>query len=158
MEKTITNVITKLTAINQEVTYAKDRLLEMRIRPYLSGEKKIDGAVLSFTDITERKKSEKILEEYQDSLEKLVEERNKKLELASLYARSLIEASLDPLVTISKEGKIIDVNKATEDVTGYSHEELVGSDFSIISLNQKKHGRDTRKFSPKGSLGIILWR
>lgn len=130
LEKTITNVITNLTAINQEVSYAKDRLLEMHIRPYLSGEKKIDGAVLSFMDITERKKFEKILEEYRDSLEKLVEERNKKLELASLYARSLIEASLDPLVTISTDGKIIDVNKATEDVTGYSREDLVGNDFS----------------------------
>jgi len=30
---------------------------------------------------------------------------------ASLYARSLIEASLDPLVTISPEGKIMDVNE-----------------------------------------------
>ena len=32
---------------------------------------------------------------------------------ASQYARSLIEASLDPLVTISVEGKITDVNEAT---------------------------------------------
>lgn len=258
LKKTITNVIDKLTAIDQEVPYAKDRILEMSIRPYLSGEKKIDGAVLSFTDITERKKAqealkaseeqlrraiegapipiimqaedgevlqisktwtnltgymisdirsfdewvtkavygegankvrdslhelfkghngaialefavktvkgeirywsfnasspgtlqdgrrfvvgmaediterkkgEKILAEYRDSLEKLAEEQKKKLELASLYARNLIEASLDPLVTVSKDGKIIDVNKATEDVTGYSHEELVGSVF-----------------------------
>ena len=53
-----------------------------------------------------------------------------KLLAASLYARSLLEASLDPLVTISKEGKITDVNKATEDVTGCSREELIGSDFS----------------------------
>ncbi len=48
---------------------------------------------------------------------------------ASLYARSLIEASLDPLVTISPEGKITDVNKATELVTGISRERLIGSDF-----------------------------
>ncbi len=53
-----------------------------------------------------------------------------KLLAASLYARSLLEASLNPLVTISKEGKITDVNKATEDVTGCSREELIGSDFS----------------------------
>ena len=33
---------------------------------------------------------------------------------ASQYARSLIEASLDPLVTISPEGKITDVNEATD--------------------------------------------
>lgn len=49
---------------------------------------------------------------------------------ASLYARNLIEASLDPLVTISSEGKIMDVNKATETVTGFSREILIGTDFS----------------------------
>ncbi len=49
---------------------------------------------------------------------------------ASLYARSLLEASLDPLVTISHQGKITDVNKATEQVTGVSRERLIGSDFS----------------------------
>src|SRR5581483_8609383 len=37
---------------------------------------------------------------------------------ASHYARSLIEASLDPLVTISPEGRITDVNEAAVKVTG----------------------------------------
>jgi len=46
------------------------------------------------------------------------------------YSRSLIEASLDPLVTISAEGKITDVNKATEDVTGVHRSVLIGSDFA----------------------------
>jgi PAS domain-containing protein len=41
---------------------------------------------------------------------------------ASQYARSLIEASLDPLVTISPEGKITDVNEATMKVTGVSRD------------------------------------
>src|SRR5580700_6973629 len=49
---------------------------------------------------------------------------------SSLYARSLIEASLDPLVTISPEGKITDVNEATIKVTGVPREGLVGTDFS----------------------------
>lgn len=49
---------------------------------------------------------------------------------ASAYARSLIEASLDPLIIISAEGKITDLNNATEKATGYTHEELVGSAFS----------------------------
>jgi len=49
---------------------------------------------------------------------------------SSRYTRSLIEASLDPLVTISPDGKITDVNRATELVTGYSRDELIGSDFS----------------------------
>ncbi len=49
---------------------------------------------------------------------------------SSNYARSLIEAGLDPLVTISAQGKITDVNKATERVTGMSRERLIGSAFS----------------------------
>lgn len=53
-----------------------------------------------------------------------------KLERANAYNRSLIETSLDPLVTIGPDGKITDVNHATEDVTGHSRNELVGTDFS----------------------------
>jgi PAS domain S-box-containing protein len=49
---------------------------------------------------------------------------------ASRYARSLIEASLDPLVTISPEGTITDVNEATVQVTGVTREQLIGTDFS----------------------------
>ena len=49
---------------------------------------------------------------------------------SSQYARSLIEASLDPLVTISPEGKITDVNDATVKITGIPLERLIGTDFS----------------------------
>jgi PAS domain S-box-containing protein len=46
------------------------------------------------------------------------------------YARSLLEASLDPLVTISPEGKVTDVNEAVVKVTGILRKDLIGSDFS----------------------------
>ena len=49
---------------------------------------------------------------------------------ASQYARSLIEASLDPLVTISSDGKITDVNEGSIKVTGVPREKLIGTDFS----------------------------
>jgi PAS domain S-box-containing protein len=52
------------------------------------------------------------------------------LQRASVYNRSLIEASPDPLVTINSAGKITDVNRATEKVTGHLREELIGTDFS----------------------------
>ncbi len=54
------------------------------------------------------------------------------------YARSLIEASLDPLVTISADGKIMDVNSATEKVTGVPRKELIGSDFSNYFTDPQK--------------------
>ena len=52
------------------------------------------------------------------------------LRSASLYSRGLLEAALDPLVTISADGKITDVNNATIEVTGVSREQLIGTDFS----------------------------
>jgi PAS domain S-box-containing protein len=47
----------------------------------------------------------------------------------SEYARSLIEASLDPLVTISSKGKIMDMNQALCNITGLSRGKLTGTDF-----------------------------
>ncbi len=57
---------------------------------------------------------------------------------ASLYARSLIEASLDPLVTISPEGKVTDVNRATEEATGLSRAVLIGTDFTDYFTEPEK--------------------
>ncbi|MGA2400782.1 MAG: PAS domain-containing methyl-accepting chemotaxis protein [Syntrophobacteraceae bacterium] len=79
---------------------------------YKDVEGKVLGVFAAARDTTERKRMEE------------------ELRAASLYTRSLIEASLDPLVTISPEGKITDVNKALELVTGFSREHLIGSDFS----------------------------
>jgi len=62
-------------------------------------------------DATERKKAE--------------EERRE----ANSYNRRLIEASIDPLVTIGPDGKITDVNEATETVTGLTRDQLIGDDF-----------------------------
>ncbi|MEI7744311.1 MAG: diguanylate cyclase [Chloroflexota bacterium] len=62
-----------------------------------------------------------------DSDSKATEEQMRR---ASHYARSLIEASVDPLVTISVDGRIMDVNRATEAATGQPRESLIGSDFS----------------------------
>ncbi|MFB3889526.1 MAG: PAS domain S-box protein [Candidatus Bathyarchaeia archaeon] len=81
------------------------------------------------------------------SRRKLAEE---KLRAASLYARSLIEASLDPLVTISADGKITDVNKSTEEVTGYSREQLIGSDFSDYFTEPEEARKGYRKVFMEG--------
>jgi len=56
------------------------------------------------------------------------EKRAAELRIAN-YARSIIEASLDPLFTISPEGKITDMNNASVNITGLSREELIGTDF-----------------------------
>jgi|GEM_PF-789169 len=78
---------------------------------------------------------------------KLVEERFRD---ASLYARNLIESSVDPLATISPDGKITDVNKATEEVTGVSREKLIGSDFSEYFTEPDKAREGYRQVFDKG--------
>lgn len=66
------------------------------------------------------------------------------------YARSLIEASLDPFVTISAEGKIMDVNKATELVTGVKRDKLVGTDFSDFFTEPEEARRGYQQVFTKG--------
>ncbi len=75
-----------------------------------------------------------------------------KVQAASLYSRSLIEASLDPLVTISADGKITDVNDATMRATGRSRKELIGSDFSDYFTEPTKAQEGYEKVFTYGSV------
>jgi two-component system, chemotaxis family, CheB/CheR fusion protein len=84
-------------------------------------------------------------EERSEELERRVEERTAELKqreemlrLAGEYSRSLLEASIDPLVTIDREGRISDVNTATEGVTGYSRQTLIGTDFADYFTDPEK--------------------
>lgn len=58
--------------------------------------------------------------------------------LASTYNRSLLEASLDPLLTVGRDGRINDANAAAEAVTGYSRAELIGTEFCSHFAEQDK--------------------
>ena len=56
----------------------------------------------------------------------------------SRYARSLIEASLDPLVTISTDGKIMDMNEALTHIIGKSRKDLTDTDFKNYFTDPQK--------------------
>jgi len=76
----------------------------------------------------------------------------KAIRTAASYNRSLIEASLDPLVTISPDGKITDVNAATQNATGCSKEELVGTDFSGYFTQPEKARAGYQQVFREGSV------
>jgi PAS domain S-box-containing protein len=61
-----------------------------------------------------------------------------KLSEAFEAARSMIESSLDSLVSISPEGKITDVNEATVKVTGVPRDTLIGTAFSDYFTEPEK--------------------
>ena len=146
---------------NQEEIIQTPSTGELRYRqvsasPVKDMEGKIIGSVSVVRDITNNKKAEEklknqknelanvnqALKEARENLEIKIEERTEKLKLINLYNRSLIEASLDPLVTIGPDGKITDVNNSTQEVTGFNREELIGTDFSkyFTDVNEAREG------------------
>ena len=103
---------------------------------FQTGEKEKRAAELVIADIElEFQNKEK---EKREIANKELEAFSNSLKQASQYARSLIEASTDPLVTISPEGKITDVNEASVKVTGVSRAKLIGTDFSDYFTEPEK--------------------
>ncbi|MCK9431944.1 MAG: PAS domain S-box protein [Candidatus Omnitrophica bacterium] len=72
------------------------------------------------------------------------------LRKSSQYVRNLIEASLDPLLTISSNGRITDVNEAAVKVTGLSRQELIGTEFSAYFTEPEKARLGYREVFSKG--------
>ena len=126
-----------------------------------AGEPAILGAAV---DITERKQTEQALREAKETLEAKVDERTAKLTAeiderrraeerlaaASQYSRSLLESSLDPLVTISADGKITDVNEATIKATGLPRGQLIGTDFADYFTEPEKAREGYRRVFADG--------
>jgi PAS domain S-box-containing protein len=100
----------------------------------------------------ERQQADEALRKLNEELEQRVAERTVEVRGASLYARRLLEASLDPLVTISPEGKITDVNQATELVTGLPREQLIGSNFSDYFTEPQKAEAGYQKVLAEGQV------
>ena len=92
----------------------------------------VTGASATFVDISVRKRAEEAILS------------------ASRYARSLIEASLDPLVTISPDGKITDVNTATEQATGLDRAILIGRDFADLFTDPEQAREGYRQAFARG--------
>ncbi len=108
--------------------------ISLTVSPIYDQDGEIIGASSIARDITQLTRADALLRE------------------ASEYARSLIEASLDPLVTISVEGKITDVNEATAKVTGVERERLIGTDFSDYFTEPETAREGYRRVFAEGSV------
>ncbi len=72
------------------------------------------GAVLSLRDVTERRQAEHALQESEERY------------------RTVAETASDAIVTIDQDGKIRFVNHAAEEIFGYSVDELLDRDLSLL--------------------------
>jgi len=125
----------ELVIANKELAFQNDEKEKRAAELYLANlelifqtsEKEKRAAELAIADIElafQNKEKEK-----REIANKELEAFNYSVQLASQYSRSLIEASLDPLFTISPEGKITDLNEASVKITGVAREQLKGTDF-----------------------------
>jgi two-component system CheB/CheR fusion protein len=104
-------VLSDLVPIRREIRTRSSRWYEVRLRPYRTVDDKIDGVVITFLDITERRQVEHALRES----EQLVWQEKR-----------LVELSRDPIFIWDFDGGILDWNRGSEELYGFTREEALG--------------------------------
>ncbi len=132
-------VIRDLTSREHEVRSKNGNWYLLRLRPYRTVENKIDGVVITLVDFTERWRAEDALRE------------------SEARARSVLDGVADAIITINEAGLIRSVNRATTKLFGYSAQELVGKDISLLlpDPHNSKHQGYIQNYLRTGKAKII---
>ncbi len=104
-------VLADLAPIRREVESDTGQWYDVRLRPYRTVEDKIDGVVITFVDVTDR-------------LE--IEEALRKSERQLQQQRRLVELSRDPIFIWDFDGGVLEWNRGSEELYGYSRDEVMG--------------------------------
>ena len=132
-------VLRDLTSVEREVRSRGGSWYLMRLRPYRTVEDKIDGVVMTFVDIGERRRAQVALGDSEARL------------------RAVIDGVADSIVTINEAGIIRTVNASTGRMFGYAPEELIGRNVSILTPepHRSQHDRYIRRYLETGEARII---
>ncbi|MBF0193613.1 MAG: EAL domain-containing protein [Magnetococcales bacterium] len=117
-------------------------------------ENSISGLVLSFRDITQRKKAQEALRKAHDDLEIRVEKRTRELSVVNDRIRltaQVFESTSEAIVITDKKNKIVEINPAFSKITGYSPKEVIGEDPGFM-----KSGRHDHEFYSK--MWQTIWK
>jgi len=104
-------VLSDLAPIRREIRSREGRWYDVRLRPYRTVDNKIDGVVITFVDITERRQVEEALRASEQQLRQ---------------QKALVEVSRAPIFVWDFDGGIVDWNRGSEELYGYSREEAIG--------------------------------
>mgnify|MGYP003663748677 FL=1 len=125
--KDVQLVIDDLVPIDKEVwTDGSDqRCYLRRIVPYRTADSRIEGVVITFIDITERKRSEAELEaRVMKGTEEIRHGRNR--------LRSIVETAVDGIVTMDLQGTVDLFNPSAERMFGYRADEVIGRNVKML--------------------------
>ena len=116
------SVLNKLTVVEQEVTTSDNRYFLMRVLPYRTSEDHISGVVITFFDISRRKKSEEALlrseEKYRQQLQKEVEIRTAELQETKEQYATLVENTPDIITRWNSSLNLVFANTAFNNIPG----------------------------------------
>lgn len=104
-------VLANLATIKREIRSRSGRWYDVRLRPYRSVDNKIDGVVVTFVDMTDRRHAEQALRQ---------SERNLR------HEKQLVDLSRDPVFIWDFDGTVLEWNRGSEELYGYSRDEAVG--------------------------------
>ena len=108
----VRSVLSQLVPIGRELRSRNGGWYQVRMRPYRTVDDRIEGVVVSFVDITERRQTEEALRQ---SEQKLRQEKR------------LVELSGEPILVWEFDGgTILDWNRGCEELYGYRREEALG--------------------------------
>ncbi|MGO9420864.1 chemotaxis protein CheB [Roseiarcus sp.] len=96
----------------------------MRLRPYRTVEDRIDGVVVTFVDIGERRRAREVVSENEARL------------------RAVIDGVADAIITIDERGSIQSANTATTRMFGYAEEELIGRNVNTLAPEPQRSQHD----------------
>jgi PAS domain S-box-containing protein len=68
-----------------------------------------------------------------------VEELTQEIERLRNFNESIIQSISSGLILMDNEGKITYINRATENILGYTPDEVIGKDFHLLHLREKRN-------------------
>jgi PAS domain S-box-containing protein len=103
--------------------------------PVFDAQGNVTHAIIAFQDITERKQAEKLLADYNRTLEQQVAERTAALQESEAKFASAFHASPVAIaITTLVEGQYVDVNEAFSRIIEHTREEVIGRTNAELGL------------------------
>ncbi|MFN6516817.1 MAG: PAS domain S-box protein [Nostoc sp. CreGUA01] len=122
-------------------------LLEARGTPVFDQQGNITHAIATFEDITERKQAEKLLADYNCTLEQQVAERTAALRQSEANYRNLLQTANSVIICYDTQGRIRYINDYGVKLLGYEEHQIVGRTlFETIIPDIETSGRDVKPF------------